>query len=124
MIKDAEKNAKIRGVQAESPTSPNSDSGQTIGRRSSTRGGKSQRTSRTNRKNSGRGQILGKILRQLRTLQDAHLAYVTAQRERLESRLAENLAHTDRLTQQIKELEQELTQLLDSEASKPLGEEE
>lgn len=122
MTEDAEKNTQVRGIQAESSTSPNSDGGQTIGRRSSTRGGKSKRISRTDSKNSGYRQILGKILRQLRILQDAHLAYVTAHRERLESRLAENLAHTDQLTQQIRELDQEITQLLDGEASKPSGE--
>lgn len=124
MTEDAEKNTKVRGVQAEGSISPDSDGGQAIGRRSSRRGSQSKRTSRTDSKDSGYRQILGKILRQLRTLQDAHLAYVTAHRQRLESRLVENLAHTDQLTHQIRELDQEITQILDGEASRPSGEEE
>lgn len=59
-----------------------------------------------------RQEIIGGILRQLRNLQAAHLAYVKAHRERLESRLKENETHQDNIAREMQALEEVVSKLL------------
>jgi len=55
---------------------------------------------------------LGKILSQLRELQRSHLAYVEAHEERLQNRLKAAQEHHNNVTEQMKQLEQEIICLL------------
>jgi hypothetical protein len=59
-----------------------------------------------------RTALVGGILRQLRQLQKAHLAYVEAHQERLETRLSESKAHKNQITSDMEQLEAELNELL------------
>lgn len=59
----------------------------------------------------GQGTI-GKILKQLQGLQQAHLNYVDAHKERLEARLQENEVHRSQVIEGMQQLENLLTKLL------------
>lgn len=59
-----------------------------------------------------RQEIIEGILRQLRNLQAAHLAYVKSHKERLETRLKENERHQENIAQEMKVLEEVVTRLL------------
>lgn len=62
-----------------------------------------------------REAIIGGILRQLRQLQEAHLAYVEAHGERLEARLADNRKHKQQIISDMEELEKGIRKLLETE---------
>lgn len=62
--------------------------------------------------NRTRQEIIGKILRQLRSLQAAHLAYVQSHKERLETRLQENQKHQANIIKEMEELEAVIVKLL------------
>ena len=66
------------------------------------------------RKNDARSRkrIAGKILRQLRELQQAHLAYVKAHEKHLEVRLKENQKHQRKIAEDMQKLENVILQLL------------
>jgi hypothetical protein len=66
-----------------------------------------------------REDIIGGILRQLRSLQEAHLAYVNAHGDRLEARLAENRQHKQTILQDMEDLEGEVNKLLTLEENPP-----
>ncbi|WP_226580940.1 hypothetical protein [Microseira wollei] len=53
------------------------------------------------------------MLRQLRQIRQAHLAYVEAHGQRLEARLKENREHHQKILGEINDLEDELTKLLE-----------
>ncbi|MEG4459275.1 hypothetical protein QUA58_31410 [Microcoleus sp. N9_A1] len=55
---------------------------------------------------------IGKILSQLRVLQQSHLAYVEAHEERLKNRLKAAEEHHNNITDQMNQLEQEILALL------------
>ena len=55
---------------------------------------------------------IGKMLRQLKQIRQAHLAYVEAHGQRLEARLKENREHYQKILEEIDDLEDELTKLL------------
>lgn len=55
---------------------------------------------------------IGKMLRQLKQIRQAHLAYVEAHGQRLETRLKENREHHQKILEEINDLEDELTKLL------------
>lgn len=63
-----------------------------------------------------RKTIAGKILRQLRDIQQAHLAYVKADEKRLESRLKENQKHQTKIAEEMQSLEEAILQLLQEES--------
>lgn len=71
-----------------------------------------------------REDIIGGILRQLRSLQEAHLAYVNAHGDRLESRLAENRQHKQSILQDMEDLEGEINKLLTLEENPPAASDE
>jgi hypothetical protein len=62
-----------------------------------------------------REAIIGGILRQLRQLQETHLAYIEAHGERLEARLADNRKHKQQVIRNMEELEKEIHKLLETE---------
>lgn len=62
-----------------------------------------------------REAIIGGILRQLRQLQNAHLAYIEAHGQRLEARLAENRKHKQQTIRDMEELEKGIHKLLETE---------
>lgn len=57
----------------------------------------------------------GGILRQLRALQAAHLAYVEAHQERLQKRLEESNQHKSKILEEMHQLEEDLLELLQLE---------
>jgi hypothetical protein len=59
-----------------------------------------------------RKRIAGGILRQLRELQQAHLAYVKAHEKHLEVRLKENQKHQRKIAEDMQKLEKVILQLL------------
>ncbi|HAA27154.1 MAG TPA: hypothetical protein DCE56_05055 [Cyanobacteria bacterium UBA8553] len=65
-----------------------------------------------------RQEIIGGILRQLRNLQASHLAYVRAHESRLQARLEESRKHQETIAQEMKALEEVITQLLAFEENK------
>lgn len=62
-----------------------------------------------------RQEIIGGILRQLRNLQAAHLAYVKSHKERLETRLKENEKHQENIAKEMQALEEVVVKLLEFE---------
>jgi len=59
-----------------------------------------------------RQDIIGKILCQLKELQEIHLAYVRAHRQRLELRLEENKDHEAKIVDRVTQLEAIISGLL------------
>lgn len=70
--------------------------------------GSSNRGDRTKR-------TAGGILRQLKQIKEAHLAYVNAHTERLRARLAEDEQHRQQIIDDIDQLGQEIVELLEDE---------
>lgn len=70
-----------------------------------------------------REAIIGGILRQLRQLQEAHLAYIEAHGERLEARLADNRKHKQQIISDMEELEKGIRKLLETERKEETKEE-
>jgi hypothetical protein len=64
--------------------------------------------------NDSRKRNFGKILGQLRELQQSHLAYVQAHEDRLRTRLKVAEEHHGQVTQQMAKLESEILKLLDN----------
>ena len=60
-----------------------------------------------------RKRFVGKILRQLREVQQAHLAYVKTDEKRLETRLKENQKHQRKIAEDMQRLEEAILQLLE-----------
>lgn len=116
MAEDAQKGTQVRGIQAKNSDNADSDSGEAARQGSDVSGSESLRVNRADSKGiSGEyRRILGKILRQLRSLQEAHLAYVNAHGERLEARLQENRVHKNQVMEEMKELEQEVIKLFET----------
>lgn len=64
---------------------------------------------------SDRKATPGGILRQLKSLREAHLAYAIAHGQRLEARLAENKAYIQQINEELDALEQQISSLLNVE---------
>ena len=61
--------------------------------------------------NKGQGTT-GKMLRQLRDLQDTHLAYIDSNTQLLEAQLVANTQHRDKIIENMKRLEKNMLELL------------
>lgn len=74
----------------------------------------SQRGTEYSSKHSG-ATTFGGMLRQLRRLQQAHLAYVEAHGDRLEKRLQENREHKQQVIDDMERLERQIVELMEKE---------
>ncbi|GET38186.1 hypothetical protein MiSe_29400 [Microseira wollei NIES-4236] len=105
-----------RGVQAEGEPDANPIQYSEARSLSGTDEYKSERIDRALGEGHGRKRgtaNIGKMLRQLRQIRQAHLAYVEAHGQRLEARLKENREHHQKILGEINDLEDELTKLLE-----------
>lgn len=114
--KNEQQRNQIRGTQGKGQ--PNADPYSNIspGQLGGKDGNKPERSSGATSKESqaeSEQRDIGGILRQLRNLQQTHLAYVDAHGERLRKRLAENQEHRQRIADDMQRLEGIVLDLLD-----------
>lgn len=111
----------IWGIKDPNQCDVDSDSSGNAGQTGGSVGCQSERGSRTDSERAehlSREKNPGGILRQLKALQAAHLAYVDAHQERLKKRLKESDQHKSKILEEMKQLEEDLMELLQAEEEK------
>lgn len=117
MDQNAKEKAKVQRIQAENSDDADTDSSASSRQRGEISGDKPLRANRANStkfRAANYIDIFGKILRQLREIREAHLAYVNAHTERLRARLTEDEEYRQKIAENMDRLEQEIMTQLDN----------
>lgn len=110
---------EVRGTQSQSEYDVDANERDASGQAIQADGNQSKRASRTYSQkfsNKGAETDLGGMLRQLRKIREAHLAYVNSHTERLKMRLAEDDDHRQQVIEDMDRLETQLLEHLAEES--------